>query len=150
MPIKLKGCVVSYLYKMLLCLLVLSYITSTQAQSTDACQAPSCYAFASDDAMYRLTLKPVGGAIPVNEYFDLDIEVLTSFGQELAFPIELEVDAGMPQHNHGMNVKPQIKALGNGHFRVEGMLWHMLGLWKVTVMVKRGVMHQRATVDIVI
>jgi len=42
----------------------------------------------------------------------------------------LKVDAQMPEHRHGMNYKPAIQALGNGRWRVEGLLWHMSGRWE--------------------
>jgi hypothetical protein len=42
----------------------------------------------------------------------------------------IKVDATMPEHRHGMNYKPSIAALGNGRFRVEGLLWHMSGRWE--------------------
>jgi hypothetical protein len=41
------------------------------------------------------------------------------------------VDASMPAHRHGMNYKPSIKNMGPGLWRVEGLLWHMPGLWEL-------------------
>ncbi len=43
----------------------------------------------------------------------------------------LRVDATMPEHRHGMNYRPSIKPLGEGRWRVEGMLWHMSGRWEL-------------------
>lgn len=43
----------------------------------------------------------------------------------------LRVDATMPEHRHGMNYQPTIKALGNGLWQVEGMVWHMAGRWEL-------------------
>lgn len=45
----------------------------------------------------------------------------------------LRVDATMPEHRHGMNYKPSLKALGGGRWRAEGLLWHMAGRWELRV-----------------
>jgi hypothetical protein len=41
----------------------------------------------------------------------------------------VRVDATMPEHRHGMNYKPSFTALGEGRWRVEGMMFHMPGRW---------------------
>lgn len=41
------------------------------------------------------------------------------------------VDATMPEHRHGMNYLPSLQALGDGRWRVEGLLWHMAGRWEL-------------------
>jgi len=45
----------------------------------------------------------------------------------------LRVDATMPEHRHGMNYRPSLKPLGEGRWRVEGLLWHMSGRWELTL-----------------
>jgi len=42
----------------------------------------------------------------------------------------LKVDARMPEHRHGMNYRPALLPLGDGRWRVEGLLWHMSGRWE--------------------
>ncbi len=47
---------------------------------------------------------------------------------------EVTVIGGMPEHNHGLPTKPQVtKNLGDGCYLLEGMKFHMLGWWAVTV-----------------
>lgn len=41
------------------------------------------------------------------------------------------VDATMPDHRHGMNYQPTFKPAGAGQWRVEGMVWHMVGRWEL-------------------
>jgi hypothetical protein len=43
----------------------------------------------------------------------------------------LKVDATMPEHQHGMNYRPSLTRLPNGHWRVDGMLFHMAGRWEL-------------------
>ncbi|MEO9576153.1 MAG: hypothetical protein ABJ263_12430 [Tateyamaria sp.] len=44
---------------------------------------------------------------------------------------KLVVDAEMPAHQHGMNYIPTVVDLGEGAFRVDGMLFHMPGVWEI-------------------
>ncbi len=44
---------------------------------------------------------------------------------------KLMVDAIMPAHQHGMNYTPTVINLGEGAFRVDGMLFHMPGVWEI-------------------
>lgn len=45
----------------------------------------------------------------------------------------MKVDAEMPEHRHGMNYKPTFTSLGDGVWRVEGLVWHMAGRWALKV-----------------
>ena len=49
----------------------------------------------------------------------------------------LRVDATMPEHRHGMNYRASVEALGEGRWRVEGLLWHMSGRWELTLDVQQ-------------
>jgi hypothetical protein len=65
-------------------------------------------------------------------------------------PIEdaaLTVTGGMPEHNHGMPTQPQItQQLAAGRYLLEGVRFHMPGLWRITAVVTR----ESAPVTIVI
>ena len=63
-------------------------------------------------------------AIAVGQPFVLTVKACPA-GAEL-----LRVDASMPEHRHGMNYHPTLHPLGNGRWRVEGLLWHMSGRWE--------------------
>lgn len=55
----------------------------------------------------------------------------------------LRVHARMPEHRHGMNYRASVKPLGQGQWRVEGMLWHMSGHWELRLDVSsQGLEHQ--------
>jgi len=57
--------------------------------------------------------------------------------------LELSVDAAMPEHGHGMNRVPRIET-GDGHFRAEGLLFHMPGKWELYFDVTQGAVTERA------
>jgi hypothetical protein len=48
------------------------------------------------------------------------------------------VDAVMPEHRHGMNYRPSLRALGDGRWRAEGLMFHMAGRWELRLDVDRG------------
>ena len=68
-------------------------------------------------------------AIGVAKLFALDIAACAKPGH--ALPETLKVDAHMPEHRHGMNYAPSVKALGPGRWRAEGLMFHMPGRWEL-------------------
>jgi hypothetical protein len=61
--------------------------------------------------------------VVVGEPFSVEVAVCPAAGGLVA-------NAHMPEHRHGMNYKPAVKALGSGRFRTEGWLFHMPGRWE--------------------
>ncbi len=51
---------------------------------------------------------------------------------------KLDVDAIMPAHQHGMNYLPTITDLGAGIYQVDGLVFHMPGIWEFQVEVTLG------------
>ena len=49
---------------------------------------------------------------------------------------EVEMDATMPAHKHGMNYIPEVKKTGPEQLQATGMFFHMPGQWQVTVDLK--------------
>lgn len=84
---------------------------------------------------YCVTIEPSPSPIPFNEYFSLTVQVFESDQITLANHMDVTVDAGMPQHSHGMNTVPEVILNSEGGYDVEGMLFHMTGDWTVTVTV---------------
>lgn len=90
--------------------------------------------------------------IPVSDPFALDVALFADAActQPLALPaagVPLSVDAGMPHHGHGMNVKPKVErsdVAGAARFRVTGMLFHMPGRWELMFDLRREGLLERA------
>lgn len=68
--------------------------------------------------------------VPLAEPFALAVRLCPAQAQLLS------VDARMPAHGHGMNYRPSLRALGNGRWQVEGLLWHMAGTWALRLDVR--------------
>ena len=82
-----------------------------------------------DSAQFQLAYKPTPAPIPVGKHFAIDV-LLCPKGNA-ALPAELRVDATMPEHKHGMNYRPSVKALAPGQYRAEGLMFHMPGRWEL-------------------
>lgn len=77
----------------------------------------------------RLTYRVVGGTIKVGEPFAIEVAACIGPGNA---PRRIRIDARMPAHGHGMNYTPTEKALGPGHARFEGLVFHMPGRWELS------------------
>ncbi len=93
---------------------------------------------------YRLAAK--AGRIPMAKHFALEVQLCDQRGISAA---QLhKADATMPEHRHGMNYRPAITPLGDGRFRVEGMMFHMAGRWELAFEVRNGKEVTRLTHDV--
>lgn len=85
-----------------------------------------------------LAYQPLGmtGRIPMAKHFALDVLLCDKNG--ISASRLHKADATMPEHRHGMNYRPVITPLGDGRFRVEGMMFHMAGRWEIVFEVQTG------------
>lgn len=50
---------------------------------------------------------------------------------------QIEVDGGMPAHDHGLPTRPQVtEELGDGYYRLDGVRFHMSGQWEMVVTIR--------------
>jgi hypothetical protein len=98
----------------------------------------------SNSGNYIVEYRTDPSPIPINEMFELRVNVRERLKRAPAKYVTLDVDAGMSVHNHGMNTKPVVERMPNGIFRVHGLLFHMVGTWEMTFTVKRGILSDRA------
>lgn len=87
--------------------------------------------------------------IPLNEMFEMRVEIRERHKKSLAKRVSLEVEAGMSAHNHGMNTLPKVELGTDGSFRVKGMLFHMPGKWNMTFIITRGLIKDKAETEVV-
>lgn len=86
------------------------------------------------DGRLVVAWKPEPDPIPVDEPFELVVRVTEASAD--ATPVEgaiVWVRGAMPEHGHGMNVEPRSTELGDGLYRVRGMLLHMAGHWELGI-----------------
>jgi hypothetical protein len=97
---------------------------------------------------YRIDYRTEPATIPLNEPFSLDVIVRERYKASPARLVDLEVDADMPTHNHGMVTAPKVVAVDPGRFRVSGMLFHMPGAWTIRFLVRRGLLRDLAVTEV--
>jgi hypothetical protein len=101
--------------------------------------------------LFRVAWTSTPDPIPFNASFALDVTVTSVRHPDQPLPhATLEANALMPEHGHGMNTKPRVTPLGDGRFRVDGMLFHMPGLWNLVFVVKDGRAYGQAILPVTI
>ncbi len=70
------------------------------------------------------------GAVPISAPFEIAVQVCAP---DRADVTEIEFDAVMPAHQHGMNYDPEIVEVEPGLFRVSNIVFHMPGSWELRV-----------------
>ena len=98
----------------------------------------------SNSGRYVVEYRTHPSPIPVNDMFTMTVTVREPLKRLPARHIKLRVDAGMSEHNHGMNTMPVVERLANGQFTVRGMLFHMAGKWELAFSIKRGILSDKA------
>jgi hypothetical protein len=89
---------------------------------------------------FRVELKPSPESFPAFEPFSLEVRVVSADFDGEGGDLQLVVDATMPAHRHGLSARPEVRALGKGRFRVDGLLLPMVGEWLLYLdLTSRGV-----------
>jgi hypothetical protein len=102
----------------------------------------------SDGGSFDITLTSTPRTIPLNEMFELTIDVHPVKTVKDTNPVWVSVNATMPLHQHGMNTRPRVEDLGKGRFLVRGMLFHMAGVWEIALDVAKGSLHEHAKASV--
>jgi hypothetical protein len=103
----------------------------------------------TDQGLFQVSYTSAIQPPTINTVHTWTVHVATAGGQ----PVEgaqVTVTGGMPEHNHGMPTAPQVTAIANGDYRVEGMKFQMPGWWTVTVHVEAGGKQDSATFNLVL
>lgn len=100
---------------------------STNLIAADLGQIP----VASTGNMLALSISK-DGKIPLNAVFQMELNMVGNDGKPVEFNCT-KVDARMPEHNHGMILRPVIKKLSKSKYEVSGMKLHMPGYWEILV-----------------
>ena len=90
----------------------------------------------SERGLFDIEVLTSPDPIPLNQPFELEVR-LDARGEVVTELVgrTLRVEGWMPGHGHGMLRQAQVDELGDGRYRVRGMLFHMPGAWDLRVMV---------------
>ncbi len=79
----------------------------------------------------ELYFKFIDEALNVGQFAELELQFCEN-GQALTVE-NLRLIADMPAHGHGMNYQARIIPGDEGNYRVEGLLFHMPGEWRLRI-----------------
>jgi len=106
---------------------------------------------ASWNGGYVVHWRSAPAELPVGEPFALEAWVADARAPEVLLAgVELEVDAAMPQHGHGMTRRALVTRASDGSWRAEGLLFHMPGEWRLYFDVRNGPLLERAEARVVL
>lgn len=118
-----------------LCLLTALHTT---AWAGDTASAPAKQRWTSSNGHFQLGYTSALEPITINRIHHWTLHLENAQGEPVA-NAEIQVQGGMPQHDHGLPTSPRLtEALGSGDYRLEGMRFHMPGYWELTLTIKAG------------
>jgi hypothetical protein len=99
------------------------------AGAAPACELPRDWRVL-DGARHTLAYRTVPGTLAVGEHFLVEFALCAKGANVPDREHRVAASAHMPEHRHGMNYTPSVRALGSGRYRSEGWLFHMPGRWE--------------------
>jgi hypothetical protein len=76
--------------------------------------------------------------IPINQIHQWILHLETADGEPVS-DANLELQGGMPLHDHGLPTNPlATEYLGEGNYLIEGVRFHMMGDWEITLEISQG------------
>lgn len=108
------------------------FLLATVPALSDVCGAPAGWMAlkAEDSSPFQAALNFGSETPQVGAPFDVEFRVCSS--GKLAVD-RLTVDATMPAHKHGMNYAPQLSKASAQAYKATGFLFHMPGVWRLTL-----------------
>jgi hypothetical protein len=99
------------------------------ASAAHACELPGA-SRVLESARTTLAYRTVPATLAVGEHFLVELAVCAKDANVPDREHRVVASAQMPEHRHGMNYAPSVRALGGGRYRSEGWLFHMPGRWE--------------------
>jgi len=87
-------------------------------------------------AEFIVTYSTPEGPPEINRMHSWILRVETELGDAVE-GAEIEVDGGMPAHDHGLPTRPKVtEELGDGYYRLDGVRFHMSGYWEIVIQIR--------------
>jgi hypothetical protein len=101
-----------------------------------------------ESARYVVAYRTQPERVAVGKHFSVELAVCPKSGSQP--PESVRVDAHMPEHRHGMNYKAQVAPSPGGHYRADGLMFHMPGRWEFVFDVRGAGKTDRLTQSLVL
>ncbi len=86
----------------------------------------------------------------INQIHSWHVRVMDREGEVLVLE-ELSVFGGMPEHDHGLPTQPEVTTrLDNGDYLLEGVRFHMQGLWQLQIELNYEGVGDTAIIDFIL
>ena len=100
--------------------------------AADEGRAADSETWTSEQGLYQLSIESSLDPIEINRMHSWVLFVRAN-GQPVA-DASFVVAGGMPAHDHGLPTRPRVtNELGHGRYRLEGLRFHMHGVWEVSI-----------------
>ncbi len=87
---------------------------------------------------FTVTYSTPDGPVEINRMHSWILHVEDASGTPVE-GAEIEVDGGMPAHDHGLPTAPRVtEDLGDGDYRLDGVRFHMRGRWQMYFTIRSG------------
>lgn len=98
--------------------------------------------------VFHLAWRPLGGHASVPRNLSCALEVLLTRDGVPAPDVALQISGFMPAHGHGLVQFPLVEDLGQGRYRVEGLLLHMRGHWQLRFTLRQQQVMETVTFEL--
>ena len=101
----------------------------------------------SEQGLFVVSLESQLSPIPINRMHSWHVTVKNADALAV-LGARITVSGGMPQHDHGLPTAPRMtRRLEDGQYLVEGMKFHMNGMWQLTLTIQSGDLSDSVTFD---
>ena len=99
------------------------------------------------DQGFKIEIYSELSPLSINTIHSWHIRVLDRDGEIIELE-EFNVFGGRPEHDHGLPTQPQVtKRLDNGDYLLEGVRFHMQGLWELQIEFQYGGVDDTTIID---
>ncbi len=86
--------------------------------------------------------------LEINRIHSWVVHIETAAGADV-INAEIDVEGGMPEHNHGLPTRPRVAGnLGGGNYRIAGIRFHMSGYWELRFFIDDGSHRDKVTIPL--